>query len=237
MGEIAKVEIQAFEDNRFQKQLKDLGTFELPVNPEKLSQSLKVVYDKKQANGSQGNDSEFKIIEPEKLVLNFTIDGTGVVPVKGKAGVFHRDVVGQVEKFLKIAYFINGKIHKPNFLRVLWGNASFGNQNCFDCTLTDLNIDYTLFAPDGKPLRAQLKAEFIRYVETKRRVREQGNTSPDVTHLRTVTAEKTLPLMVAEVYGDQSYYLQVAKANGLVNFRSLKTNTDLRFPPINKTVI
>jgi hypothetical protein len=39
MGEIAKVEIQAFEDKSFLKQLKDRGTFELPVNPEKLSQA------------------------------------------------------------------------------------------------------------------------------------------------------------------------------------------------------
>jgi nucleoid-associated protein YgaU len=132
---------------------------------------------------------------------------------------------------------MNGKSHRPNFLRILWGNVSFGNQNCFDCTLSEVQIDYTLFAPDGKPLRAKINAKFDSYIEDERRVKKEGRTSPDVTHLRKVTAGKTLPLMTDDIYGDQSYYLQVAKANGLINFRKLKANADLRFPPIDKTTL
>ncbi|NET31548.1 MAG: LysM peptidoglycan-binding domain-containing protein [Cyanothece sp. SIO1E1] len=231
-GELTKVEIRAFKDKSYTQ---PLGKFELPINPEQFSQSFKVSYDQQQAAGSQGTDPDFKVTKPEKLVLNFTFDGTGVVPVKGKANTFHKDVTGQVEELLKLTYVMNSETHKPNFLRLLWGNASFGDQNSFDCILEDLNIDYTLFAPDGKPLRAKLKATFLSYVEPKRRVREEGKQSPDVTHVRTVKAGETLPLMAYRIYGDHSYYLQVAKANGLVNFRRLRTNTTLQFPPIDKT--
>lgn len=231
-GELAKVEIRAFKDKSYTKQL---GKFELPINPEQFSQSFKVAYDQKQAAGAQGADPEFKVSKPEELKLDFTFDGTGVVPVKGKANSFHKDVVDQVESFLKIVYVMNSETHKPNFLRLLWGNISFGDQNSFDCILTDLTIDYTLFAPDGKPLRAKLKATFLSYVEAKRRIREEGKQSPDVTHVRRVKAGETLPLMTQRIYGDQSYYLQVAKVNGLVNFRQLKTNTTLQFPPVDKT--
>lgn len=233
-GELTKVEIRAFKDKNYTQ---PLGKFELPINPVKFSQSYKVSYNQQQAAGAAGNDPDFKVSKPEELALEFTLDGTGVVPVKGSANAFHKDVTGQVQEFLKLAYIMNSETHKPNFLRLLWGNGSFGDQNCFDCILTSLTIDYTLFAPDGKPLRAKLNAKFLNYIEEQRRVREEGKKSPDVTHVRTVRAGENLPLMTHQIYGDPSYYLQVARANGLVNFRGLKTNTNLRFPPIDKTTL
>ncbi len=233
-GELSKVEIRAFKDKSYTQQI---GKFELPINPEQFSQSFKVSYDRQQAAGSQGNDPAFKVTLPEELTLDFTFDGTGVVPVKGKPNTFHKDVTTQVEDFLALAYLMNSATHKPNFLRLLWGNATFGDSNSFDCLLNDLKINYTLFSPNGKPLRAKLSATFTSYVEANRRIREEGKQSPDVTHIRTVTAADTLPEMTQRIYGDQSYYLQVAKANGLINFRRLRSSTTLQFPPIAKTSI
>ncbi|MBD2604438.1 LysM peptidoglycan-binding domain-containing protein [Scytonema hofmannii FACHB-248] len=231
-GELTKVKILAYEDKRFQSKH---GEFDLPINPEQFSQAFKVEYDLAQAQGSQGNDPRFKFTRPEELKLDFTFDGTGVVPIKGKANTFYKDVAGQVQEFLNVVYTMKNNTHKPNFLRLLWGNFSFGNKNGFDCILKDLQINYTLFSPDGKPLRAKISATFVNYIEQERRLREEGKQSPDVTHIRKVTAGDTLPLMTHRIYGDQSYYLQVAKVNGLVNFRRLATNTDLRFPPLEKT--
>ena len=242
-GELTKVEIRAFKDKTYGQ---EIGKFQLPINPEQFSQSFKVEYDLEQAQGSQGNDPEFKFTRPEELKLDFTFDSTGVVPIRGRANKFYKDkkdgeegedlgVRIQVEEFLKVVYAMNDETHKPNFLRLLWGDFSFGTKNGFDCILKDLQINYTLFASDGKPLRAKISATFVNYIEQERRVREEGKKSPDVTHLRKVKAGETLPLMVYNIYGDPSYYLQVAKVNGLVNFRSLAANTDLRFPPIEKT--
>lgn len=238
-GQLTKVEIRAFQEKTFgKKNEKEIGRFELPINPEQFSQAFKVEYDLQQAKGSQGNDPKFKFTRPEELKLDFTFDGTGVVPMSNQTDQprkFYKDVVGQVQAFLNVVYTMDSKTHKPNFLRLLWGNFSFGNKNGFDCILKDLQINYTLFAADGTPLRAKISATFVNYIEQVLRVREEGKTSPDVTHLRKVTAGDTLPLMTHEIYGDPSYYLQVAKVNGLVNFRRLATNADLRFPPIEKT--
>lgn len=237
-GQLTKVEIRAFEDKSYAK---EIGKFELPINPEQFSQAFKVEYDLQQAKGAQGNDPKFKFTQPEELKLDFTFDGTGVIPVSkqtpqaNQPRQFYKDVVSQVQAFLNLVYTMNSKTHKPNFLRLLWGNFSFGTKNGFDCILKDLQINYTLFSPDGKPLRAKISATFVNYIEQARRVREEGKRSPDVTHLRKVKASDTLPLMAYEIYGDPSYYLQVAKVNRLVNLRRLATNTDLRFPPIQKT--
>lgn len=237
-GELTKVEIRAFQDKTYGK---EIGKFNLPINPEQFSQAFKVEYDLQQAQGSQGNDPKFKFTRPEELKLDFTFDGTGVIPMSNQTAKadqprqFYKDVVGQVQAFLEVVYTMDSKTHKPNFLRLLWGNFSFGSKNGFDCILKDLQINYTLFATDGKPLRAKITATFVNYIEQVRRVREEGKRSPDVTHLRKVKAGDTLPLMTHEIYGDPSYYLQVAKVNGLVNIRRLATNTDLRFPSIERT--
>lgn len=235
-GELTKVEIRAFKnkDMRDQDKLQELGKFVLPINPEQLSQSFKVKFNSEQAQGSQGTDPSFEFTPPEKLKLDFTLDGTGVIPVKGDPGEFHKDVVSQIQELLRLTYEMDPETHKPNFLRLLWGDFAFGKKNCFNCVLEDLSINYTLFSPQGKPLRAKVSATFMSHVEPKLRVREEGKESADVTHVRKIKAGDALPLMTYRIYGESNYYLQVAKANGLVNFRRLRTNDDLRFPPVRE---
>ena len=44
----------------------------------------------------------------------------------------------------------------------------------------------------------------------------------------------SLPLMCHRIYGDARYYLEVARTNALVDFRSLRPGTELLFPPLEK---
>ncbi|NEQ54963.1 MAG: LysM peptidoglycan-binding domain-containing protein [Leptolyngbya sp. SIO3F4] len=230
---LTKVQLTAYEDKALTKAFGE--PFNLPINPEQLSQSFKVEYEKGQAQGSQQTDPKFKFTPPQELKLDFTLDGTGVVRVNEQPGTFHQDVTTQVQTLLNLTYVMNSSTHKPNYLRITWGNFPFNNRNVFDCLLSDLQINYTLFDADGKPLRAKVSATFCSYVEQDFRIREEGKESPDVTHRRKVTASDTLPLMTYDIYGDPSYYLAVAKVNGLVNFRKIAANTDLQFPPVEKT--
>jgi hypothetical protein len=233
-GELTKVTIEVYEDDRYSRKL---DKFELPVNPEQFSQQFKIVYNRQQPQGSQHNNPEYVFTPSKELKLDFIFDGTGVIPDKQHPGKFHRSVVGQLEKFFRLTYTMNPSTHKPNFLRLLWGNFSFGygGEHGFNCILTDLQVTYTLFASSGTPLRAKLSATFTSYTEQELRLREEKTNSPDLTHLRKTIAGDTLPLMTYRIYDDPSYYLQVAKVNGLVNFRRLATNTDLKFPPLEKT--
>ena len=239
---LTKLKIEAFQKNDFTGKI---GEFDLPINPEQFTQSFKVENDKSQAQGSSGNAPKFKYTLPEELKLNFVFDGTGVIPINSNPGKFQRDrpddfqndLIEQLQGFLGLVYTMDGETHRPNFLRLIWGNFSFNSRNGFDCVLSDLQINYTLFAPDGKPLRAKLSGTFTSYVALERRVREEGKQSPDVTHMRTVIEGDKLPLMAYRIYNDASCYLQVAKANNLVNFRSLRKNIQLRFPPVEKTTL
>ena len=41
--------------------------------------------------------------------------------------------------------------------------------------------------------------------------------------------------MVYRIYGDPLLYIEVAKANGLTDFRNLKPGRTLVFPPVEKS--
>ncbi|NOR75025.1 MAG: LysM peptidoglycan-binding domain-containing protein, partial [Draconibacterium sp.] len=75
---------------------------------------------------------------------------------------------------------------------------------------------------------------FKGFVEDNLRVAMENNSSPDLTHVIIVKEGDTLPLMAFSIYGDPKYYLEVAKANSITNFRKLKVGQQIFFPPINK---
>ncbi len=218
-GNLSKLQIISYKDDRFQEKDQSIS---VPVNPDKYSRSIKVEYNQEQEQGTQGNNPPFNRTPPEELQFEFLFDGTGVVPGS-------KDIQAGIEEFKKTVYKIEGDIHRPNFLKLIWGDLSF------NCVLKELKIDFTLFKPDGTPLRAMVNATFMQVVDEKRRSAEQGKNSPDLTHIRYVKEGDTLPYMSYKIYGDASYYIQVAKYNGLKNFRNIRPNMKIVFPPIDKT--
>jgi nucleoid-associated protein YgaU len=54
--------------------------------------------------------------------------------------------------------------------------------------------------------------------------------------VRIVKEGDTLPSMVYKIYGDYKYYLEVAKVNGLNDFRNLQPGKQIFFPPFDKKV-
>ena len=218
-----KLKIEAYSDEDMQTKV---GEFVLPVNPEQYAQKLQTKYDAQPAAGASSTAAKFKVSAPEELRLDFIFDGTGTIYDYTHAG---KSVALQIEELKEIVYKLDGEIHQPRFLKV------FGKNINFPCVLLDLQITYTLFQPDGSPLRAKISATFMSTKEAERRVREEQKSSPDLTHIRQVKDGDKLALMVFRIYKDTKYYLEVAKANGLTNFRQLRTGQDLIFPPIEKS--
>ncbi|MBD2753198.1 CIS tube protein [Spirosoma validum] len=228
---VTPVVIQAFNDKKLQSQT---GKFTLPINPENYAMSYKVEVDQSGGHGNSGSDIKYKKTPPEQLKLEFIFDNTGTVMGNTLDGT---PVQEQVRNFMTVTYHVDGESHKPHYLKVMWGdNLMTGDVQGFNCMLTQLDVNYTLFARTGEPLRAKLTAQFTNYVEQEARLQNrQDHRSPDLTHVRTVEFGDRLPLMTQKIYDDQSYYLKVAKANGLTSFRRLKTGANLVFPPIQES--
>lgn len=224
-GGLEKLTIQAFKNSDFSGLL---GEFKVILNPEKYSRSYEICYNNVQPQGSSSGTPEFNRTKSEVIKFELVFDATGVVAgsVPGQNGQTSNGITDQVDKFLKLVFDFNGSIHSPNFLRLGWGKF------IFDCRMTKLKFDYSLFRPDGTPLRARATTSFTEYTNKVELAKEENKTSPDLSHVRTVKAGDTLPLMCHDIYGSSSYYPQVAAANKLVDFRQLVIGTQIVFPPV-----
>lgn len=223
-GNLKKLKVVAYSDPEFSTKV-DGGEFDTLMNPEKYTFNYKIEQDEQQAAGTSAVSPRFKKQLPEDLELDFVFDRSGVI--EGKEAL-ENGIIDDIEKFKKVILDYNGDEHKPNYLIISWGSLLFKG------ALTEMNIEFKLFKPDGTPIRAVAKAKFTGFVEDDLRAAKENNKSPDLTHLRTVKEGDTLPLMSFRIYGDSKYYLEVAKVNNIINFRKLKTGQEIFFPPLQK---
>lgn len=248
-GKLAKMTIQAFlppdADGKMELSEAEEDKYTALVNPESYSISYKVNYERAPAIGNSGSEAKYANTSPPTLSFEFLFDGTGVIPMSSGpldgvpiagaiadliSGEEEDDVMTQLRKFLRVFEY-NGDEHQPRAIRLSWGTL------IFDGVLSELTVDYKLFKPDGTPLRAIAKASFDGTVDDKLREQQEGNSSPDLTHSRTVTEGDKLPLMALKIYRSTQYYIEVAKANKLYNFRNLRAGSQLSFPPIDKSTV
>lgn len=233
-----KIRITSYIDKELKNQDRSVEPYNVPVNPEQYALNYKVKYDVKPASGSHGVQERFLASAPEELKLDWIIDGTNTIYGYKFSDDSARTVSEQIQHLKSVVYDMSGEIHQPRFLKIMGlGIHQRGNGDVtFDGILTDLLITYTLFAPDGEPLRAKISATFLDYRENKRRVLEEAKESPDLTHIRTVKDEEKLPLIAYQAYKDPTYHMEIAKVNNLTNFRKLTVGQELVLPPIEKTV-
>ena len=229
-GKLEKMLILGFEDN---KKAESGGPsnakekFEVLINPETYTLDYKVKYaESGQGQGTSSKQQKFERSEPEEISFEFLFDSSGIIDGKPR-----KDGIGdEVKKFRDMLIGFKGDVHKPMCLKLAWGA-----NDIFVGVAIEVNITYKLFSSDGKPLRAVVKVKFKKSTEEEKRTAKENRRSPDLTHIRTVKAGDTLPLMCHSIYGHSKYYLQVAQVNGIGNFRNLSPGMVVTFPPIAPT--
>ncbi len=241
-GKLIKVSIESFENENFTKRSKATpNRISLPVNPESFTQNYKVKLNIQQGQGNQGTNASYEGTAPEELKLDFILDGTNTIQGYNSSLKFKPDVASlkgetlvpvkdQLKIFMNTVYNMNGEIHRPHFLKVHWGDGFK-----FPCILSNLDLNYTLFKPNGDPLRIKVSATFLNYVAQKERVARERKRSPDLTHVRLVKAGDRLDWMTEQIYNNPKYITQIARANNLTTFRKIKPGIELVFPPLEKT--
>lgn len=224
-GNLTKMKIIAYQIGSFKT---PVGDYTVMINPEKYSQTYQISYNDVQAPGSSGGSPIFNKVPSQSVTFELIFDGTGVVgsQIPGVLPYTDDGVADQLKAFKKLVYDFDGKIHSPKYLELVWGTF------LFTCRLSSLVLTYTLFKPDGTPLRARAQTTFISYSDEKELALSADKSSPDLSHVLTVKAGDTLPLMCNGIYGSSAHYLKVAQINGLSDFRDLVVGTRLLFPPL-----
>lgn len=198
-------------------------------NPEKLSKSLTVNYQRTCVPGDNGQELEYHSVESGDVTFEFLFDATGtsINSINGEVANAIGGVDLEIEIFLALMT-PDPEEHQPRTLTLVWGTF------IFNCKLKTANVNYTLFSSIGRPLRATVTATFTGHEFRILQAALSKLFSSDLTKVHIVKAGETLPLIANEVYGSPSYYMEVAEANNLLNFRNLKPGQELILPPIEK---
>lgn len=215
-------------------------TYVVQVNPGSYTMNQLLSYSRHQGQGASASVAHFSDSPPVNLTFEFLFDGTGVVPEPSELGDV--PLVGaiasalsgpkkfvvkdEIDKFDNLVYRYEGSVHRPRPLLLVWGGL------VFSCVLSSVSYRFTLFKPDGTPLRVVAACTFCESIPDAVRVRKENPMSPDLTHQRDVRDGDTLPVLVNEIYGKPELYLEVARANRLFNFRKLRSTSRLSFPPL-----
>lgn len=224
---LEKLKIYAFTDKARQQNTTP-EYFEAMFNPTSIKQKYSARYAKSKGQNGTDQQSTYILSEPSALKLSLLLDGTGVS--ESSASGESPSVSSRVNTFLKLAYQYNGDIHRPNWLRVQWGDL--WDSKGFNCRLEDVEITYNRFDHAGKPLRATLDITLKSDASLEEQAREKKATSPDLTHRRTVVAGDTLPLLSQQIYGSPQHVAFIARSNQLDSLRVIEPGTELIFPPL-----
>ena len=202
------------------------GNYSVMINPASYRHERRVTYATAKRLGAAANDDRFAAVDAEAVSFKgIVIDGTGVVP-RLKQGADWPDVKTQIKKLTDVVYAYRSDVHEPPAVKLTWGSFIFHGY------LQSMSVEYTLFNPGGEPLRAKVDLDFKETMSAQEEALRTNKNSPDLSHRVDVKAGDTLPLLCYRIYGDSSYYRDVAGVNNLGNFRDLKPGTRLLFPPL-----
>ncbi len=225
---LSKMKIEAYSNEA--RNGTPLGAYTVMFNPSSYTRKFSVDYEIDQGSGSTGTSAKYTYQNLQEYVFEFIIDGTGVTGPPAAGAVARKpekvEVTAQVNQFFTVAGKFDGSIKRPPYLRLSYGDLSS------PCVLKSADVTYTLFKPDGTPLRAKIQATFTETFEEKLRLAREERNSPDLSHQRRIMEGDRLPLLTHRIYGDASHYLSVARYNNLTHFRALSVGETIDFPPL-----
>lgn len=200
-------------------------SFSVLINPAEISFARAIGYSNQKVIGQLGSDLRFSAITPEKVSFNLVLDGTGVVPGPSpSAGP--RAVRDLVNDLLGVVYRYDATLNEPSRVQLLWGSL------CFYGRLTAMDTQYTLFKPNGEPLRAKVKLSFSRFLSAGEAVLMTDPAATETTRVLEPAPGETLPQFCERVYGDAGYAAGIAQINGLSSLHQLPRNARLVCPPL-----
>jgi len=132
--------------------------------------------------------------------------------------------------------------HTPPICAFIWNarfpgtdvQAQVGSQrrDAFQCIVESVRQRFTLFSPEGVPLRAVLSVTLKEYKTLHEQHWQLNLNSPDRTQSHVVQRGETLSGIAGLHYRRPGQWRAIAAENGIADPRRLATGTFLRVPPL-----
>lgn len=209
---------------------------EVQFNPTELSMNKGAQIAEIAIPGIDSPILQFVRGQNEKVTLELFFDtteegtGAGAVPVTTKTNQFYALVK------------MSGEEHAPPRCRFGWGDefpglinqagSVSGTRKVFDCIVESIQQKFTLFSPEGVPLRATLSVTLREYKSLETQLQQLNLQSADHTRVHTVQQGETLPQIAYTAYRDPARWRLIAEANDLLHPRDLTPGMVLELPPL-----
>jgi len=210
-------------------------------NPSEYTISTTNSYESKMAPGTDNAVLQFKKGGISELTMNLyfdtytqtnlnkdTLNKLSMDPIQTIKDIIKdekEDVRTYTQKITKLME-IDPETHCPHVVIFAWGSLSF------KAVIESVTETYTMFLPNGKPVRARLTVKFKEAKGTVERARKNVLHSPDRTKQRTVMGVDQLWHIADQEYDDPSMWRIIARENGILNPRKVQHGTVLKVPSI-----
>jgi nucleoid-associated protein YgaU len=195
------------------------GSIEFQFNPKEMSIAKSAKWESKPAPRAGGSSPpEFKGSEPCKLTLELFFDATDT---------FDSKVVDRVEKVFACLVPAGGEAKAwPPLVQLHWGEVT-----SFLGYVTQVQAKYTLFAPNGTPLRATCSLTIQEMPEQK--AKQNPTSGTYVVHAEhTLLQGETLASIAYREYGDPQLWRALAEFNEVDDPLRLRPGTTLVVPEL-----
>lgn len=173
----------------------------------------------------------------EKLTLDLFCDTT-----EHGMGETAVSVTTETDKIFQLIR-IDPARHAPPVLAFLWGPEFPGNRllrdeagqrrEAFPCVMESIRQKFTLFSPDGVPLRATLTVSLREYRDLENQFAQIKPSSPDRTHVHVLQQADTLAAVSQRFYDKPSRWRAIADENRIEDPRRTVPGRFVRVPPLD----
>jgi len=231
MAELEKMVMTGYEKSDYKGDYKEFTT---QINPASISWSKEIVYEQDDVIGSGSNEAKYKGHKEDKLSFKIVLDDTGAlfdpkqIGDKKTTSNSQKSIPSMVNQLEKVLYTIDSESHEPRYVIIIWGAF------CFEGRVTSLSYEYTLFSPEGLPLRVTVSLSFSSHLNKTTSNKKENKKSPDLTRVIILKAGESIAGWCNKIYNDPSFCSDVARCNGLSSFRNVEPGMSLIFPPLNR---
>jgi hypothetical protein len=173
--------------------------------------------------------------QTETLTLDLFFDST-----EDGMGARATSVTKIADKFYQLVKTLPSR-HAPPICTFVWNSnfpgadvsPQFGGhrRRSFRCIVESVRHKYTLFNPDGVPLRATITVSLREYRPLARQLAELNLNSPDRTQFHVLEEGENLALIASRQYYAPGDWRLIADANQMEDPRRLRPGMFLRLPP------
>jgi hypothetical protein len=214
--------------------------YKVQYNPAEISFDKQVQLAEINIPGLDAPLQQFVRGQAEKLSIELFFDTT-----EDGMGATTRSVTEETDKIFQLIR-IDPERHAPPVVTFAW-NSHFpgdslgpetGNQrrNSFTGLIESLRQKFTLFSPDGVPLRATLNLVLREYRTLETQLKQLNLSSPDRTHGHALRAGETLASVASAIWERPEDWRAIANANGIEDPRRLVPGSVLEIPPLTREV-